>query len=865
MELHSYLNFHALSLSSKQTPNKDPSHWTSIIRRHAKFNDDPAILTTYSQMEALNISPDSSALPVILKACSKLQAIETGKRVHSKIKNKKLIDDVRVRTALIDFYFKCGFVRDARHLFDEMADRDVVSWNTVINGYMGFCQYKEAISLFMKMRNENLKPTSVTFVALIVACGETLELRLGQEIHGHCLRNGLLDTNHHLGAALIGFYQRFDLSVCRTVFDLMIMRNVVCWNTMIKGYFDAGDYFEALHLFIQMLEEGVSFDDITILSGIQTCSELGSLDLGMQMHQLAIKFRLVKDSYIINTLLNMYGKNGSLESAYKLFECVPARDSALWNSMISSYFEFGFREEAWSMFNRMQSEGVEANENTVTVLLSMCTQSVNKLAFGKSLHAKVIRNRFDYSISIGNALLRLYAELNHIEDALKIFSELTDLDVISFNTIILALARGRLRSQAWNYFQQTLESEIKPNSHTIISILAACDDQSCLNVGRSLHGYMTKCGIEMNVELNTALTEMYMKCGDETTGRYLFDRCVKRDQISWNSLIASYMINDQPLEAILLFRQMISEIEPSSVTVISVLGFCTHVSCLPFGQSLHAYTLRREFFVDDSKMSLANALISMYARCGSMQNAEKIFKTMGKREIISWNALVSGYGLNGQVYDALRAFKQMLEDDIRPNGITFLSLLSCCSHSGMIDIGVQLFEAMTHDLNIAPTLFHYGCMVDLFGRAGCIDEAREIIDSMPFEPDASVWRALLTACRLHSEVNLAKFIFEKLVEIEPLNPGNYILLSNVYATAGLWSEVRDLRTLLKEKGLRKHPGISRIFVRSEVHCFLAEDQSHPRSAEIFATLNSLFFSLKDYGYIPDLSWVLHDGEDDNSS
>ncbi|GMH00045.1 hypothetical protein Nepgr_001884 [Nepenthes gracilis] len=257
-------------------------------------------------------------------------------------------------------------------------------------------------------------------------------------------------------------------------------------------------------------------------------------------------------------------------------------------------------------------------------------------------------------------------------------------------------------------------------------------------------------------------------------------------------------------------------------------------------------------------MSIANALLSMYAKCGSLQNAEKIFKTMVRREIISWNAMISGYGLNGRVYDAIRAFKQMLDDGIKPNGTTFLSLISCCSHSGMIEIGLQLFKSMVHDFNITPTLFHYGCIVDLFGRSGYIDEAKEIVDSMPFEPDASVWRALLTACRLNSELKLAKIIFEKLTEVEPMNSGNYILLSNIYAAAGLWSEVIDLRTQLKEKGLTKHPGLSWIFVRSQFHCFISGDQSHPRSGEICANLSSLLSSLEDNGYVPDLRWDLYD-------
>ncbi|GMH00044.1 hypothetical protein Nepgr_001883 [Nepenthes gracilis] len=567
MEVHSCVGLQTLSLTSKQIPIKDPVNWNSVIKRHAELKNDQAILTAYNQMETLNISPDSKTLPLILKACSKLQAVETGKRVHSWIRNQKSIEDVRVRTALVNFYCKCGFLIDARNLFDEMSERDVVLWNTMIDGYVGCCRYEEAILLFMQMGFENLKPTSVTLVTLIVACGEMLELRLGQEIHGHCLRNGLLDTNCHLGAALIGFYQQFNLRVCRTMFDSVVMRNVVSWNTMLQGYFDAGDYFEAFNLFVQMLKDGVKCDTVTMLI-MQACSEIGSLDMGIQMHQLAIKFGYAKDLYTINALLNMYSKNGCLESAYKLFESVPMRDSAMWNSMIYAYFEFGWHEDAWSMFSRMQSDGFRANEFTLNILLSMCSDSANNLIFGKHLHAKVIKSGFDNNISIGNALLSLYSELSCTEDAERIFSELTNPNVISFNTIILALASNRSRSQAWSYFQHLIDSPIKPNSHTIISILAVCVDKYWLKFGRSLHGFVIKDSIEVNVELNTALTEMYVNCGDVTTAWNLFDRCSNRDLISWNSLIGSLIRNNHANQSLLFFRRMISEVKPSSVTVI---------------------------------------------------------------------------------------------------------------------------------------------------------------------------------------------------------------------------------------------------------------------------------------------------------
>ncbi|XP_059665274.1 pentatricopeptide repeat-containing protein At5g04780, mitochondrial-like [Cornus florida] len=861
MEVPVSLNLQNLPLLPRQSLNKDSKHWNSIIKHHTKLKDDHAILNTHTQMEALGISPDNSVLPLVLKACGRLQAIEKGKRIHNDICNTDLINDVRVRTALVDFYCKCGFHEIARYLFDEMNERDVVSWNAMISGYVGCSLYEEAIGLFFKMQQEKLKPNSVTAVTLLSACGELLEMGLGKEIHGFCLRNGLFDSNPHVGTALIGFYMRFDVRTSSLVFEMMGLRNTVSWNAMVSGYFDEGDSLKTLKLFRQMIMDGVKFDSITMLVVIQACTELGFLKLGMQVHQLVIKFDFHKDLYIANSLVNMYGKNGSLESALDLFESIPTRDVALWNSMISVFVEIGSHEEAMSLFTRMRLEGTQENERTILILLSLCADSADGLRNGESLHALVIKSGMERITSVGNSLLNLYTQLNCVEDSLKVYNEIRDPDAISWNTLILALAHSKLKGQAWELFRQMQESDTKPNAYTIISILAVCENETFLNIGRSIHGYLIKHGIEIKPSLNTALTEMYMNCKDEATAVNLFESCTDRDLISWNALITSYIKNSQSHKAMLLFRCMISEVEPNSTTIINLLSSCTHLANLPQGRCLHAYTIRRESSWGFD-LSLANAFITMYARCGSMQYAEKIFKTLPRKNIVTWNAMIAGYGMHGRGFDAMIAFSQMLEGGFKPNGITFVSALSACSHSGLIQEGLQLFHSMVQDFSIAPELVHYSCVVDLLGRGGCIDEARKFINSMPIEPDVSVWRALLGACRVFSETKLAKGIFEKLIELEPTNAGNYVLLSNIYAAAGLWSEVRKLRILLEEKGLKKPAGRSWMIVKNEVHCFTAGDKSHPQSDKIYAKLSSLLPSIKKTGYVPDLHCVLHDEEDD---
>ncbi|KAM5559691.1 pentatricopeptide repeat-containing protein [Rosa sericea] len=841
------------------TKNPTPKDFNLLIKHHANLKNDHAILSTYTHMESLGLAPDNTSLPLVLKACARLSAVERGKGIHSSIRNSGLDKDVRIGTALVDFYCKSGLIDDAVKVFDEMCERDLVLWNALIHGCVGCGCYQEAICLFREMQSEGLKPNSRSVVALLLACREVSELRCGKEIHGYGLRNGLLDLDAHVGTALIGFYMRFDVRMSHLTFDSMVVRNVVSSNAIITGYVDVGEYLVAVKLFVQLLVDGVEFDSVSMLVVIQACAKIRSVELARQIHQMAMKYSYSSDLFIVNALLNMYSECGCIELSRALFETVPNRDVALWNSMLAAYSEYGFYEEAMNLFSKMRTEGIMEDQRTVYIMLSLCEELSEGLIAGKSLHALARKSGMEMDVSLGNTLLSMYAEFNCVQSVKKVFAEMKGSDVVSWNILIRALACNGLRDEAWETFGVMRESGTKPNSHTIISVLAIFEAETCVNTVRAIHGFVMKHGIEVDLSLNTALTDIYMNSGDEAAARTLFENRPYRDVISWNAIIAGYIRNNESNEARLLFNRMISEVKPNSVTITSILSSCTQVASLPLGQCLHAYATRRHFSFDFD-LSLANAFISMYARSGSMQNAEKIFKSLPTRNVISWNALITGYSMHGHGYDAILVFQQMLEDGFQPNGSTFVAVLSACRHSGLIEMGLKLFHTMVHDLEITPKLVHYGCVVDLLCRAGRLDEAREFIESMPIGPDASVWRALLNGCRVNSAPELAGAIFEKLMELEPMNAGNYVLLSNIYAAAGLWLEVRKIRTLLREKGMKKPPGTSWIVIKSQVHSFVASDTSHLDSNRIYACLNSLSALIKEIGYTPDLQWVLHEEE-----
>jgi pentatricopeptide repeat protein len=310
----------------------------------------------------------------------------------------------------------------------------------------------------------------------------------------------------------------------------------------------------------------------------------------------------------------------------------------------------------------------------------------------------------------------------------------------------------------------------------------------------------------------------------------------------------------------MLFHQMqLSDVALDSVTLVNVLPACANLAALQCCKHIHCYIIVRGFELD---VRVVNALIDAYAKCGSLQPARQLFDKMSKRDVVSWNVMIAGYGMDGCGEAAIALFEQMQQTGMKPDEITFIGVLSACSHAGLVDEGCRYFNRMQQDYAIPPTLEHYASMADLLGRAGLLDEARELIETMPIQPDAAVWGALLGACRIHGSVELGERVAGCLFELDPENAGCYVLLSNIYAAASQWEDARKVRVTMKERGVKKPSGCSLIEINYRIHKFIAGDRSHPQSENIYATLETLAEQIKEAGYVTQPNFVLHDVEEE---
>eukprot|EP01018_Ginkgo_biloba_P032702 Gb_11925 [translate_table: standard] len=833
--------------------------WNVMIRGYARNGNCEEALTLYYQMQREGMQPDDFTFTFALKACAGLSALQEGKDIHYHIIKNGIELNVFLGAALIDMYAKCESIEDALHVFDKMSARDVVSWNAMISGYVQNGHANEALAVFHQMQLADVKPNSVTIVCVLPACAQLAALKQGEQIQNYIIKSEF-ESDISVRTALIDMYAKCgDIQIARKLFDKTLKRNVVSWNAMITGYAQNGYFNEALNLFRQMHLAGVQYNRVTLLCVLPACAHLVALHKGMEIHENIVKSGFESDISVGNALIDMYANCGSIEIAQKLFDRMHKKDVVSWNTMIAGYSQNGHGKETWALLNQMQLAGIKPNSVTVVSVLSICAHLAS-LQKGKEIHDYIIRSGLESDMFVGNALIGMYANCDCIEAAHQLFDNMSERDVISWNAMIAGYARNGHCNEAFALFDQMQRANTKPNSFTMVSVLPACAHGTDLKQGMSVHNYIVKNGFESDASVGTALIDMYAKSGVTEAARQSFDRMSKRDVVSYNAMIAGYVHNGHANEALALFRQMQAmNMKANSVTVVSVLPACAHLAALQQGKSIHDYIIRSGF---ESDISVENALVTMYAKCGDIELAHKLFDKMSNRNVVSWNAMIAGWGMHGHAKNALALFSQMQQTGMKPDKITFVGVLSACSHAGLVDEGRHHFDCMSRDYCITPEVVHYACMVDLLGRAGRLAEAQDFIKNMPLEPDASVWGALLGACRIHSNVELTECVSECLLEMEPKKAGNYVLLSNIYAAAGRWDNVAKVRTMLKDRGLKKSPGCSWIELKNKVHVFLAGDKSHPCSEKIYAMLKSLACRMEEAGYVPDTSFVLHDVEEE---
>ncbi|OVA17897.1 Pentatricopeptide repeat [Macleaya cordata] len=603
-------------------------------------------------------------------------------------------------------------------------------------------------------------------------------------------------------------------------------------------------------------------------------------------------------TYVSNALMCGYVKWGSVNCATQLFDEMPQRDWASWNTMISCLVKDLQYERAFELFREWQKiDSFRADHFTISSLLTASKECFSFMK-GREIHAHALKIGFESNVSVNNALIGFYTycgsvknvvalfermcvkdvitwtgmvtgymEFGLVESAMEVFNQMPMRNCISYNALLAGFCKNGEGLRALEVFRGMLENTLELSDFTLTSIINACAVVTEVKISKQIHGFVIKSGYgSNNAWIEGTLIDMCTKCGRMIDAQKLFSKWLykQNESIVWTSMICGYARNGQHNEAMSLFCKMQADgdLLVDEVASTAALSVCGSLGFHEMGKQIHCYTLKSGFLSD---LQVGNSIFSMYSKCGNMEDAVKFFDLMPKHDIVSWNGLITGHILHRNGDSALDVWLTMEKIGVKPDSITFMLILSAYkytkSNSNSLDSCRGLFLSMKNLYGIEPTSEHYACMIGVLGYWGCFDEAEEMINKMNFESDALVWRALLDSCRLRSNTKLGRLAAKHLLAIEPKDPASYILVSNLYSASGRWHCSEKIREEMREKGLKKNPSQSWIIHENKIHSFFARDKSHSSTKDIYSGLDILILECIKAGYIPDTSFVLHEVEE----
>lgn len=576
-----------------------------------------------------------------------------------------------------------------------------------------------------------------------------------------------------------------------------------------------------------------------------------------------------------------------------MFDYIPQPNLYTWNTCIRAFASSPEPIHSLFIFIRMLYESLDFPNKFTFPFVIKAAAGISSLPVAQAIHGMVIKASLSSDLFILNSLIHCYASCGDMDSAYLVFLKIDEKDVVSWNSMITGFVQGGCPDKALELFQRMEAENVSPNDVTMVGILSACTKKLDLEFGRWVCQYIKRNKIHLTLTLSNVMLDMYVKNGSLEDARKLFDKMEDKDDFSWttmidgyakggdfdaarsifyamprpeiaawNVLISAYEQNGKPKEALAIFHelQLSKTAKPDEVTLLSTLSACSQLGAIDIGGWIHVYIKKQGIKLNGH---LTTALIDMYSKCGDLEKALDIFYSAEVRDVFVWSAMIAGLAMHGRGRAAIDLFVKMQESKVMPNAVTFTNLLSACSHTGLVDEGRTFFNQMESVYGVVPGTKHYTCMVDILGRAGHLEEAVELIRKMPIVPSASAWGALLGACRIHGNVELAEIACGNLLEIDPGNHGAYVLLSNIYAKTGKWDSVSGLRRHMKVSGIKKETGCSSVEVDGIIHEFIVGDNSHPLSREIYAKLDEILAGLKSAGYVPNASHLLQFVEEED--
>ncbi|KAH7314925.1 hypothetical protein KP509_21G027500 [Ceratopteris richardii] len=793
-------------------------------------------LHVHQKMVEKGIMPNNYTYVALFKACGSIPDLVMGMELHTEALMRGLATDVFACNTLISMYGKCHAAVDAECVFELMSEHTLVSWNAMLAASIEDGKGEKALWIFAQMCHEQVGADQATYVTAIQACtvlaeqeewtmrlnNKEVALEIGKALHADTSRQDIASSSF-VGSTLINMYNKCGAIIdTEHTFSSLVQPNIVAWNTLISAYVEQDQGETALQLFVFLQHEAVVPDQTTYVAVLQACASLAekedtfemsssssiTLCIGQALHADIITRGFESVAFVGNSLVTMYGKCMAIDEAEHVF-CSYQHTTMSWNSMLSVYIEQGLGENALFLYMQMQ-ESIQDERTLVMALLACLTLSekeealviegqsvkVMSLEIGRTLHAKAQQSGFICDLFVCSALISMYSTCGYMKGADFVFCVMPYRDLPTWNSMLSACVEQNLGAKALWLYKEMLKDGFTPNQRTFVVLLQACTilaetedttnqegfmhKELALLIGQALHADARYFGFTCDVFVGNSLIAMYGKCGSLTNAELVFSSLSQRDIVSWNAMVSALVDLGQEDNAVRLYRLMQKHIV-THITLTRILQACSSTGSLDYCRQLHFEVVSAGY---DQNPSLAATLVSAYGGCSSTSDMQMVFFGILEPDLTTWNACIAGHAGDGDFLLSFDVFERINLAGVIVDGVTFIKVISACARTALVPEGLAYFKSMTVDYEILPDMKHHGCLLDLLGRTGDFKRIESFIDRMPVQTDVAFWLGLLGACT-RGNLELAERAFENAVNLQPEQSTPYILMSNIYADAGL--------------------------------------------------------------------------------
>lgn len=765
-----------------------------------------------ARLDVMSEVPSMDEFICISQTCKKAKNAVLARRLQSRVSAYGLETHGSLGNYLVPMLVECGVVPDAQQAFYKLPHPNDYSWSSLLQGYVECRQFSQAFDLYGRMKKSDVYPGKYASVALLKACAKLKFVERGHELYAEIVKMGC-DDDLFANNSLLDMYAKSGRLVeAQELLDMLPARDIVSWNCLVSGYLEHGLGEEALACYEQMQSEDLDPTPVTFVCGLKASGSMKAVRKGQEIHTELAKDGYEQNIFIGSTIVDMYAKSGSLEEAKDAFDELVVKDVVAWTALISGYVEHQLAEEAFQYLEQMQCDGVQPNDVTYMCALKACS-SIRAIGKGLELHAEVIVEGFESAPSVGSALVDMYAKCGSLLEAQDLFDALTCRDVVSWTALTSGYTEHGLLDEAMLCIERMQAEGMFPDPIMFLCILKTCGSTGAAEKGREMHLQVVQEGFECDLFVANTLVDMYGKCGLLEEAREVFYEMPIHDVISWNALIAGYaqhglsqeaqnfcdqmlldgvplnlvswntLIQDKAVhgenEAVFrLHAQMQDQgLIPDSVTLVGVLAASGNAADCKMGKRVHAQMHTNGPV--GPELIVHTALVDMYAKCGRMADAQQVFDELPRKDLVGWSALSMGYARQGEFEQFFSLLESMIQQGIHLDDYSLHSVLTTCSHAGLVGKGQTLVKHIREEVGFGLSNEHHNCMVDLLGRAGQLDEAAALLESMPHQPSSVTWSMVLAACQNWGNVELASGAFREVVTTNGDDSAPFVLMSNV--------------------------------------------------------------------------------------